>query len=94
MAKENKNDTFDPADYDMTTTLGCSFRQTKKEALITCVAYVVWGVVMMVSARLTSYTSEVTYMFGYPTWVIWVIFVPMITWLAWSLIYVVCIFKE
>lgn len=94
MTKENKNAKFNPANYDMSTTFGCSYKQSKKEALITCAAYVIWGVVMMISARLTSYNNPLTYTFGFPTWVIWVIFVPMITWLAWTFVYVNYIFKE
>ncbi len=78
---------------DMRATVGCSYKQCKKEALVTIVAYLIFAVFTIASCGIFGY-GDISYTWGIPTWILLGIFVPTIALIIYLAVYLTKIYKD
>lgn len=91
--KVTPNEKWSAKNLDMRATVGCSYKQCKKEALITIVAYLVYAIFTIASCGLFGY-GDISYTWGIPTWIVLGIFVPTIALIVYLIVYLTKIYKD
>lgn len=84
---------YSPDKLDMRATFGCSYRQCKKEAIITIIAYLVFAVFTIASCGIFGY-GDIQYAFGLPLWIVLGIFVPTIALIVYLIVYLTKVYKD
>lgn len=79
---------------DMRATKGCSYKQSKKEAIITIIAYIIWGSWGIAIAGLFGFGDNISYMWGMPTWITLGVIIPIVVLVVWVVVYLYTIYKD
>lgn len=79
---------------DMRATRGSSYKQSKKEAFITIIAYVIWGAWAIIISGIFGYGDDIPYMWGMPTWITLGGIIPIFVLIIWLVIYLSAIYKD
>lgn len=90
----DQKENFSIEKLDMKTTVGSSFAQTRKEALITIIAYLIWGGWGIAIAGIFGFADNLSYMWGMPTWITLGVVVPIFTIIIWLGVYLKFIYKD
>ncbi len=89
-----KQEKYSVDQLDMRATRGCSYKQSKKEAIITMIAYVIWGAWGIIIAGLFGYGEDISYMWGMPTWITLGVIIPIFALVIWLVVYLCTIYKD